>query len=422
MWLRSRTPRGRRGFTVLEALVSVIILVVVMTAAGSLLFSMKSFAQKQQSFAAPRQTSRAGLDYLTYYFEGAGDLNTAPTLTGSLGNPNALLMYYKKSESAAETQASFNNLTAAQAALGLGDVGTDAVTLEVPVSPMRIPIENWPGFHAAATMWVGFTEGCSVSDDYNMYLFQQATGATPLTNPVSNSAQSAILTVWDANGAWAYYQITSYQTSDCSKAPYAIHVVANPGKSNMLNPPGGYKGIFADPVHISAGIQFISFRVRNGNLEQKNGMYDPATDNPGTAFFPVVENVEDFQVAYIYGQGAQNGQIWNTASQSLATAGVANGIPTQAGPNAAPGVYDIQNVIGVRISVTGRSMPLPLSGRKLASLRAQSTDPTLNFYYRPASEDHPKGALDYVPGPNPMVYHHQRYTTTLMVRNRALGG
>ena len=69
------------------------------------------------------------------------------------------------------------------------------------------------------------------------------------------------------------------------------------------------------PVVLWAGVSYVSFRVRNGTLEQKNGMFDRTTDKPGAAFFPIMENVEDLQVAYIYGRGAQAGNVWNTVDR-----------------------------------------------------------------------------------------------------------
>ena len=47
-----------------EAMVSLLILTIVMIVALTLLFSMKSFAERQQVKTAPRQTSRRAIDYL----------------------------------------------------------------------------------------------------------------------------------------------------------------------------------------------------------------------------------------------------------------------------------------------------------------------------------------------------------------------
>ena len=60
-----------RGFTLIEALVSVLILSVVMIVALTLLVSMRSFAAKQQAFTAPRQSARSAIDYLSFFLAGA---------------------------------------------------------------------------------------------------------------------------------------------------------------------------------------------------------------------------------------------------------------------------------------------------------------------------------------------------------------
>jgi Mn2+/Fe2+ NRAMP family transporter len=53
---------SRRGFTLVEATVSILILVMMMVIALSLLFSMKSFAERQQSFTVPRQAVNKTLE------------------------------------------------------------------------------------------------------------------------------------------------------------------------------------------------------------------------------------------------------------------------------------------------------------------------------------------------------------------------
>ena len=59
---------------------------------------------------------------------------------------------------------------------------------------------------------------------------------------------------------------------------------------------------------------YTSFRVRRDannelNLEQKQGLFDPDTDNPGTDFVPVLESVEDFQIAYP--NVIRDGKVWH---------------------------------------------------------------------------------------------------------------
>ncbi len=415
----SRRSRARAGFTLIEALVSIVILVIVMALTMSLLFGMRAFAERQQTYTAPRQTARGAIDYLTHYVQGAGDLNTL------LNNPNALVMYFNSDAGpgGVPRQASFNNVTDAN----LADLGTDILTVAIPSRPIVAPVHNWPGYKHAATMDVEFRAGCP-NEAYNLYLFEQATNATPLSNPVSNQAQSGLLMLVDSDtGMWTYFQITSYQpNTDCNDPNgNIIHIVANPGQSGMIDPPGGHPGM--NNPKIMCGVEFRSFRIRNGSLEQKNGMFDPSTDNPGTAFFPIVENVEDLQVAYIYGKGPHTGEVWNTgydpgSGWTAHTLTTPNAIPTQAGPNTlTPDEWDVTNVVGLRFSLTGRSLPLPLSSLKLTERKGTSADPSVAHHFRPASEDHTQGALD-VNAAKPVVYDHTRLTTTLMLRNRILGG
>ena len=67
--------KSRRGISLSEAMVSLLILTMVMIVALTLLFSMKSFAERQQVKTAPRQTARRAVDYLSSFVAGATDLN-----------------------------------------------------------------------------------------------------------------------------------------------------------------------------------------------------------------------------------------------------------------------------------------------------------------------------------------------------------
>src|SRR5450759_5067822 len=125
---RCRGPRGRaRGFTLLEAMISLLLLVIVLIVAMTMLFQMRAFAERQQYFMLPRQAARRATDYLSYYIAGASDLNYVKPLQQS---PNALIMYYNLGTPGVLTQPSYNNLTTAQAAFG--DVGTDIITMVAP--------------------------------------------------------------------------------------------------------------------------------------------------------------------------------------------------------------------------------------------------------------------------------------------------
>ena len=411
--------RRHRGFTLTEALISILILSIVMIVALTLLVSMRSFAAKQQSFTAPRQISRSAVDYLSYFLAGASDLNVEQ------GNPNALVMWttFGDNKNVVTRRASFNNLTAAQAAAGFGDVGTDIITLAVPTNPVRIPIVKWTGNDVASkTMEVNFTAGCP-DDARNLLLFKQATGA----RTIGPKELSGILTVTDAEGRWRYMQITNYNWSKCSEmggTDEVIHIEITPGNSDQLNPPGGWRPDLVEPYTINGGIDFTSFRVRNRNLEQKltgvdgsgnfsPGIFNPDCDGsapasgcPSIGFTPVVENVEDLQIAYVYNDGS----VWNTATQTLATAGQ---IPEQAATlAAAPGARDIVFVRALRVSVIARSNPLDVGARGLSASLASG------LYRRRALEDHAQGPVDTVANG---VFERYRLTTTLLLRNRMLG-
>jgi prepilin-type N-terminal cleavage/methylation domain-containing protein len=432
MRLRSRSRgekmRRPRGFTLTEALVSILILSVMMILALTLLMSMRSFAAKQQTFTAPRQITRSAIDYMSFFLAGAADLNVEQ------GNPNALAMWtaFGKAKGAVTTrQVSFNNLTAGQAAAGLGDEGTDIITLAVPTNPVRIPIMRWEGNDVAGkNLEINFSAGCP-SDVENLKLFKQATGM--MTD--GSKEFSGILTVQDAEGRWRYMQITNYNWSKCDEAlpggtSEVIHVEITPGNSDQLNPPGGWRDDLVEPFTINGGVDFTSFRVRNRNLEQKTsgidgaGIYSPGIFNPdcdgsvkvgvcpSIGFTPVVENVEDLQIAYVF----QDGSVWNTGAQVLATKspdGLDSNIPEQAVTvSGVPGPHDIVNVRALRVSVIGRSNPLDIGARNLTVAVSSGR------VRRQALEDHTEGPPDTVANG---VFDRYRLTTTLLLRNRMLG-
>ncbi len=176
------------------------------------------------------------------------------------------------------------------------------------------------------------------------------------------------------------------------------------------------------PAFMFTGLQYYSFRVRTDpatgipNLEQKNGLFDPATDNPGALFVPVIENIEDLQIAYMY----QSGAVWNTGLNviSAAMADCApclTDIPFQAGPSGAASLLDIRNVVGLRASVVARSRPMTLPVRTQTDVsQAGTVGLTRNKHFRPAVEDHVAATVFD-------NFDHSRQTTTLMLRNKILG-
>ncbi len=262
-------------------------------------------------------------------------------------NPAALLVWYRKGGTTA-VQASWNNVTNSS----LADLGTDILTIAKPNSSVIAP-------------GVTFTS-------------------------TDNSAPS----VFEFSAG--FYQITDYQdaaNANCctaySPSPPRIQVVANPGSGNLIEPITGTPS-FGTPPNLVLGVQFITFRVRNGWLEQKVGLFDPSTDNPGTAFSPIIPDIEDFQVAWAF----QDGTIWNTTTQALASGTYTNSVPAQG--TSQP--YDAINCNALRISVVARSAE---------ELGWDSSA----LFTRPRIEDHAGAtAKDR--------FFHQRATTLVMIRNR----
>lgn len=415
---RSDRARRRRGFTLAEAIVSLVILILVMTVALTLLFSMKSFAERQQVNTVPRQAARRAIDYVSYYLTSATDLNW------EFGNPNAIQVWYeycdhcKGKAPSVDRQATYNNLTSAQSTFGTP--GTDIISVGVPVTPLRIPISVWPGNdNAASTMWLNYRRGCP-DDTLNLNMFKAETGA----HQTGGQWESGVLSVVDATGRWVYIQITTYNGSNCSAADdKIIHVTINPS-GDRVNPPGGWRDDLIEPITLAAGIDFTSFRHRVNPttnvpaLEQKvtgvdaggtfrMGFFDPTSDNPGTAFVPVVENVEDFQVAYVFNDGA----IFNTEAQTLPSA--QNEVPTQNPSdtvNCGTFPRDILCVQALRVTMVGRSLPMNLGTRNLADW---------NLKLRPRAEDRAAATAPDTLATG--IFDRYRQTTTVMIRNRTLG-
>jgi type II secretory pathway pseudopilin PulG len=414
-----------RGFTLLEAMVSLLLLIVVLIVAMTMLFQMRAFAERQQYFMLPRQAARRATDYLSYYFAGASDVNYIDSTHPS---PNALIIYYNLGPNL--TQASYNNLTGAEplnlllppsglrpanTSTRFGDIGTDIITMVAPFDPGRYQaFAPFPAFGAAVDLWFNFRVGCATSDAANQAAFQAATGF--------DGTQSALLMLVDRNGAWSYVRIpslASYQGDGlCSDVTTFKNIHVGPvvtASAALPAPPNGVAGL-TDPVYLVTGLQVISFRVLTDDvdglpkLQQKLGLFDPNTDNPGVAFTNVMENVEDLQVAYVYSRNeaaGPNGLVWNAAAQTINSdavlcPGCTTHVPFQAGPSGAPPPLDISNVIGVRFSVTGRSPLLPLASQQMTAT---------SQHFRPASEDHVVALLSD-------QFDHYRATATLMLRSR----
>jgi type II secretory pathway pseudopilin PulG len=431
MWRSSSKRRAlARGFTLIEAMVSLLLLVIVLTVAMSMLFQMRAFAERQQFFMLPRQTARRAVDYLSYYVSGASDLND---YTSPRTSPNALVTYYRVG--GADVQASYDNLsggetgnavTVPNVSTKFGDVGTDILTLIAPSNPGRYVVApTFPALGTSVDLFFNFRVGCGVTNDdaANQAAFKAATGW--------DGTKSALMTLLDRTGNWIYFQIpTAGYLVDgaCSDVTTYknIHVQADTQSATLPAPPGGTAGL-ADPVSLVTGIQVISFRVLTDpadnvpKLQQKLGLFDPATDNPGTAFVNVMDNVEDLQVAYVYAAEpvVTAGTFWNTATQTLG----GDRVPPQGGPATANGPTDISNVIAIRFSVTSRSPQLGVGAQQLTNVRDQGPlTGTGSQHFRPASENHPIRMDPFQPT-HPLydLFDHYRATSMLLLRNRTLG-
>jgi len=148
--------------------------------------------------------------------------------------------------------------------------------------------------------------------------------------------------------------------------------------------------------------------VCQGWLEQKEGIFDPSDDGSQSGgggsgahactsagwntdpWTPLIPNVEDFQLAYIYNDGTtgatsgSGGLIYNGGVTSFGTTG---NVPSQVGPGGGAGAAtDITHVIGIRVTVTARSASqFPLETGRFKMLPAENnphTGATPDEYYR----------------------------------------
>ena len=461
-------------------MVSLVLLVIVLLVAMTMLFQMRAFAERQQYFMLPRQAARRAADYLSFYFAGASDLNYADTTrlspnalimyynSGTPGiltqasynnvgcpDPTGATTCTETGNGARVIAANPPTIPAAINSTKFADIGTDIITIVSPFDPARYQVfAPFPAFGANKDLWFSFRAGCGctppactpVNDAANLTAFQAATGF--------DGTQSALLMLVDKAGAWSYVLIpvAGYGASDCTDVATFknIHVTVDTASATLPAAPNPVASL-TDPVYLVTGLQVISFRVLTDDvdglpkLQQKLGLFDPANDNPYPPiasplprFTNVMENVEDLQVAYMYSQdaaaGPTSGLVWNTGyvdglgvrrDQTIHTdpvfcpVGCDTHVPFQAGPNFGGAVppLDITNVIGVRVSVTGRSPLLPLAAQKLTNIDVkESLANTLSQHFRPASEDH---AVDIVAGkPKYDLFDHYRATATLMLRNR----
>jgi prepilin-type N-terminal cleavage/methylation domain-containing protein len=400
MW-PSSPRRESRGFTLTELLVTIAALVVVLTLSAQLLFATRRASDRQRLQTEPRQIARGAADYVNYIVRTASDLNNV------LGarNPLGIMVWYRDGNNTA-FQASYNNLTATQATSGLGDQGTDIITVTHADSAVFAPLIAWRGNQRAESAYWQFNQRCPDSTA-NLAAFKQLTGAHPGAGGVDVSDPIIIV---DANGAAGTYQITDYKTgfnadncsakgslpddttgATCAANQGCMAVAANPALTDRIDPYGGQPPGMSEPIRLHLGPRFIALRVRNRWLEQKFGLFNPNTDNPGSAFQRLLPNVEDFQVAWIF----NNGETHNsTVANRLTTT---SQVPAQG----TTGAYDAINVAGMRVTFTTRSavvIPGEINNR----------------YLRPAAEDRVAAtARDQ--------FFRVQLSATSMIRNRWVG-
>lgn len=377
MWCRYRN-RGQRGFTVPEALVALILVVIVLVVGAQLLFGARRAAERQRRQVDARQAARAAVEYIHFLLRGATDMNGGNRQGPS---PFAILTFARFNNAPVSvSQVSYDNLTPAQAQAQFGDVGTDIITFARAEDATAVPIACWAGGTSgnAANLYFSFAQGCPNSAD-NLQRFKSLTGA----HIEGNREVSEIFVVYDELGQATLMKITDYNDGNngnnctqapsvggCSLTPPAIHVIANPGASGFVNPPGGFHTLTcggANRCWGAVGVRFYSLRVWKGRLQQKRGVFDPY--NPNQGFLDVLPSVEDFQVAYFF----RNGAVWNNLPGN-------SQVPPM-GPNPWEPGFDplaevAQNVVAIRITVTGRSTePMPIT-----------EEPGLRFV-RPAAEN-----------------------------------
>jgi prepilin-type N-terminal cleavage/methylation domain-containing protein len=440
---RSSSKPAAAGFTLMEVLVVLATLGMILWMAGQLLFPMRQAAERQRLQVEARQAARSAADYTAFLVRGATDMNdTATPLDPAIiltylwkgSNPGVGFDFPACPGSGTCVQLSYNNVD--QAATSFASDGTDILTLTsadvaspskiVAASPFPNPLTNGSVEYWAFSL--GCVMGSPTQDQDNFDAFVAATQDPAIVPPAQPKSRPLIVTD-PGSGAWLIYQIIDYRSasnsSSCTTTDpncvvggasvACIQVSADPDNADALNPPGGPSTLGNLPALV-VGTRFISLRVCNGWLEQKEGLFDPATDNncpalptgtvefplqpphdPSTGWSALLPNVEDFQVAYMMRSGA----TWNGPTATLSAAqGCNDGVPSA---NNAPGVigpFDARSVLGVRVTVTARASTTVLGEGKVA-------------FPRPVAEDHdPSAAGDD-------KFYRFQVSSVAMLRNRA---
>jgi hypothetical protein len=424
-----------------EVLVTLASLGVILWMVGQLLFPMRQAAERQRLQVEARQAARASLDYLSMQIRGANDMNrvTAAAVQG----PAAFLTYVWKGDGSGTgnnpicdptvgldpgcVQTSFNNVPANGGNSTLATPGTDILTVAVGQSTVQ-SVGASRGLAWAGSVNINqpsswsFNLGCPDSGA-NLTFFKNLTGG-------SATGKSAPLMVVTSQGNWAFYQITDYQdganNTSCAVTPPAwcfdpstaaptacIGVIAQPGATG-LNAPGQTRSL-TRPLSLFVNVRFTAFRVCDGWLEQKDGIFDPSTDancptmSAGATFppyvtkanwSPLLPNVEDLQFAYIF----YDGSVWN--GWLGGTIPVGAGVPIAIGTtgNAPPPTYDSTGVTAIRITVTARaSSSVTVGGGKTPAPP-------------PVAEDHDPGVAATAD-----TYYRAQLSSLALLRNRLAG-
>lgn len=353
MWRKLQS--NARGFTLPEALVTLLIVVVVLIVGAQLLFSARAAAERQRQQVDARQRAREAVEYIHFMLRGATDMNGQ--------NPDApspfAILTFASFGNGSNVQVSYDNLTAAQAGAGFGDEGTDIITFARAEDARFVPISCWVGGANAATLYFFFRDACNDSAA-NLAAFKNLTGSHA-EGPLEMSEP---FLVFDESGKATFVQITNYMdgpnANNCGNTPPpgtcgggepgVIQVIANHGLAQVVNPPGGFRDVSL-PAWGAVGVRFYSFRVWRGWLQQKRGVFNPA--NPNDGFVNILPHVEDLQIAYFF----RNGQVRNNVVGASAIP-AAGPLPWEAGYD--PLAATAPNVLALRVTVVTRSAePLP---------------------------------------------------------------
>lgn len=319
----------------MEMLVVLVTLTIILVLTGQLVFAMRRSALQQQFQVDARQTARGAADYINFMLRGASDV---PGL-----NAGSVAILFRVLWGGVDTQLTFDNVTDP----ALADLGTDIITFARFHEGTTItPVRAQGGEDTGGVWWWAFDHGCRVpgtqaeKEAANLDLFKSLTGF------VNNTSPSEPLLLLDDTGQAAVYQICSYTSSHCDMTlpcDQACAVVqANTSCTGGIIPAGGYAGLINPRLIV--GLRYTTLRVRGGWLQQKDGLFDPT--NPNVGFVPILPNVEDLQIAYLFNQELGGGGladvVWNNSPDHTLTGGI-------------PAAAEARNVIGVRVTVTGRA-------------------------------------------------------------------